>query len=140
VLRFAALLTPLAGFLAASLMATTGCSSHGYRVEQRDVPVHVWLTAPELALAGGSIPALVYVGSQKVVEGNVTFEPGKATVALPTAYVRAGSTPVSAVLGDGAMSANDTFGVEGESWLQITVRGRTASLRLTERQPHPAGR
>jgi hypothetical protein len=130
----------IAALLTCALLTAVGCQSHGYRVEQRDVPVHVWLTAPDLAQTGGSIPALVYVGSQKVVEGNVTFEPGRPSVALPTAYVRAGSTPVSAVLGDGTMTADDTFGVDGESWLQITVRGRVTSLRLTERQPSPAGR
>jgi hypothetical protein len=117
-----------------------GCAKHGYRVEQREIPVHVWLTAPELAATGGSIHALVYVGSQKVVEGRVTFEPGKPTVALPTAYVRAGSTQVSAVLGDGAMSAENTLGVDGESWLQVLLRGRTVTLRLTNAQPSPLGR
>ena len=132
-LRTAALLMAVVGLL-------TACRSHAYRVEQREIPVHVWLTAPDLAQTGGSMSALVYVGSQKVVEGNVTFEPGRPTVALPTAYVRAGSTPVSAVLGGGTASVDDSFGVDSESWLQITVRGRTASLRFSERQPNPEGR
>jgi hypothetical protein len=131
--RIGALLTLLAPALA-------GCAGHAYRVEQREVPVHVWITAPELAARGGSLPALVYVGPQKVVEGNVTFEPSKPTVALPDAYVRAGATPVSVVLGDGAMAVNQTVNVDGESWLQVTVRGRTATLRLTKDQPDPRGR
>lgn len=130
---------------AAALLATwggllAGCAGHTYRVEDRDVPVHVWLTAPDLAPSGGTLPALVYVGSQKVVEGNVTFEAGRPTVQLPTAYVRAGPTQVSAVLGDGALSAAQSVGVEGESWLQILVRGRGASLRFSENAPDPLGR
>lgn len=131
--------------LAAALLATgggllVGCAGHTYRVEDRDVPVHVWLTAPDLARAGGTLPALIYVGSQKVVEGNVTFEAGRPTVALPTAYVRAGPTQVSAVLGDGALSAAQSVEVEGESWLQVLVRGRGAALRFGENAPDPQGR
>ena len=131
--RTAALLAILGG-------GSAGCASHTYRVEERDVPVHVWITAPDLATSGGTLPALVYVGSQKVVEGNVTFEPGKPTVRLPTAYVRAGPTQVSAVLGDGALSASQSFGVQDEAWLQVMVRGRAATLKFTKNAPDPLGR
>jgi hypothetical protein len=132
-LRIAALLAPL-------LLGCAGCTTHAYRVEQREVPVHVWITAPEVAARGGSLSALVYVGPQKVVEGRLTFERDRPTVALPDAYVRAGATPVSVVLGDGAMTVNQTVEVDGEAWLQVVVRGTTASLRKTDRQPDPRGR
>ena len=132
-LRTAALLT-------GSVLGLGACTSHAYRVEQREVPVHVWITAPELAARGGSLPALIYVGPQKVVEGNVTFEPSRPTVALPDAYVRAGPTTVSVVLGDGAMAVNQTVNVEGEGWLQVMVRGQAATLRHTRTQPDPRGR
>jgi hypothetical protein len=109
-------------------------------VEQREVPVHVWITAPEVAARGGSLPALVYVGPQKVVEGRVTFEASKPTVALPNAYVRAGATPVSVVLGDGAMAVHQTVDIDGEAWLQVFVRGNAATLRHSKDQPDPRGR
>lgn len=130
----------IAAPLAALLLGLGACTSHSYRVEQREVPVHVWITAPEVAARSGSLPALVYVGPQKVVEGRVAFEPNRPTVALPNAYVRSGPTPVSVVLGDGAMAVNQTVNVEGEAWLQVIVRGNTASLRQTKDQPDPRGR
>jgi hypothetical protein len=129
-----------AALLAATALGLAACTSHDYRVEQREVPVHVWITAPEMAARGGSLPALVYVGPQKVVEGNVAFESTRPTVALPDAYVRAGPTTVSVVLGDGAMTVNQTVNVEGEGWLQVMVRGQTATLRHTKTQPDPRGR
>ena len=104
------------------------------------MPVHVWITAPELAARGGSLQALVYVGPQKVVEGWVAFEPTRPTVALPDAYVRAGATTVSVVLADGSMSVNQTVNIDGEAWLQVTVRGGAATLRHTQTQPDPRGR
>ena len=103
----------IAALLAASVLGLTACRSHAYRVEQREVPVHVWITAPDLAARGGSLQALVYVGPQKVVEGRVSFEPTRPTVALPDAYVRAGATAVSVVLGDGAMTVNQTVDIDG---------------------------
>jgi hypothetical protein len=130
----------IAAPLAALFLGLGGCTTHAYRVEQREVPVHVWITAPEVAARGGSLPALVYVGPQKVVEGRVTFEASKPTVALPNAYVRAGPTPVSVVLGDGAMAVHQTVEVDGEAWLQVMVRGNVATLRQSKDQPDPRGR
>ncbi len=135
-------LTPLLSLLpllvAPALLGA--CSSHPYRVEEREVPVHVWLSAPELARAGGTVEALVYVGSTKVVEGPVRVEAGRPTVALPTAFVRAGPVTVSAVLGGGAAAAEERVEVEGETWVQVRLVGRGASLRVTEEQPSPDGR
>lgn len=124
----------------AATVLLSACGSHPYRVEEREVAVHVWLTAPDLAAQGGSIDALVYVGPAKVVEGPVRFEAGKPTVALPTAYVRAGTVSVSAVLGGGVSATNDRVAIEGESWVQVTLRGRAATLRVSEEQPDPTGR
>lgn len=137
--RAAALLAGLAALLG-PLAALAGCANPAYLVEQREVPVHVWLTAPDLAAGGGSVSALIYVSSSKVVEGPVRFEPGQATVVLPTAYVRAGTLTVSAVLEGGAATASDRVEVEGEAWVQVIVRGRSASLRVSENQPSTAGR
>jgi hypothetical protein len=124
-----------AALLAGSILGFGGCISHDYRVEQREVPVHVWITAPDVAARGGSLQALIYVGSQKVVEGWVAFESARPTVALPDAYVRAGATSVSVVLADGSMTVNQTVNIEGEAWLQVTVRGGAATLRHTRTQP-----
>lgn len=136
--RFAALHVVFGLALAGATLGA--CGSHPYRVEEREVPVHVWLTAPQLAEQGGTVQALVYVGPMKVVEGPVRFEPGKPTVALPTAYVRAGTLSVSAVLEGGALSATQQLDVTQESWVQITLRGRTLTLGSSETQPSPLGR
>ena len=82
----------------------------------------------------------MYVGSTKVVEGPVRVEAGRPTVALPTAFVRAGPVTVSAVLGGGAAAAEERVEVEGETWVQVRLVGRGASLRVTEEQPSPDGR
>ena len=124
--------------LAAIVLLASAClggCSHDYTVERRDTPVHVWLSAPELAAQGGTLHALIYVAGSKIVDGPVTFAPGHATVALPTAHVRAGPAPVSAVLGDGAISVSDRIEIEGESWIQVTVRGKGATIRASEDQP-----
>lgn len=119
----------------------TGCSNPAYLVEQREVPVHVWLSAPDLAAQGGSVQALIYVGPQKVVEGPVRFEAGRGTVELPSAYVRAGEVTISAVLDGGSASASDRVEIGSEAWVHVTLRGRAASLRVSETQPPmPAGR
>ena len=92
------------------------------------------------AARGETVTALVYVGGQKAVEGPITFQPGKPTVVLPSVTTRAGSTRVSAVLFDGAVATDQTVGIEGESWVQILVRGRSASIRATDEQPNPNAR
>jgi hypothetical protein len=116
-----------------------GCA-HDYTLEERETPIHVWITAPELAERGETVSALVYVGGQKVVEGPITFQPGKPTVVLPSVTARAGTVRASAVLFDGSVSSQATIGVEGEAWVQILVRGRTASIRSFEEQPSPQAR
>jgi hypothetical protein len=133
-------LLPLA--LVALLLGAAGLSgcAHDYAVEARDTPVHVWITAPESAARGEQVTALVYVGGQKVVEGTVAFTPGKPTVVLPSVTLKAGPTRVSAVLFDGAVSTDATIEVEGESWVQILVRGRAASIRSSDEQPNPLQR
>lgn len=122
------------------VVALGACSSHPYRVEEREVPVHVWVTAPEQAAAGGTLQALVYVGPTKVVEGPLSFERGRPTIELPTAHVRAGPVAVSAVLDGGAIAASDRPEIERESWVEITVRGRSATLRISDEQPPLAPR
>ena len=114
--------------------------AHDYAVENRDTPVHVWITAPDFEASGGTLTALVYVGGQKAVEGPITFAAGKPTVALPSVHLRTGTVPISAVLFDGAVSVTENVGLEQESWVQILVRGKTASIRVTEEQPSPRGR
>jgi len=134
-----ALLRRLAGRLALLLvpaLAASACA-HDYVVENRDTPVHVWISVPEFEAQGGTLSALVYVGGQKVVDGVINFSPGKPTVVLPSVHLRTGTVPVSAVLFDGAVSATENVGIEQESWVQIVVRGKTATIRATEEQPNP---
>ncbi len=126
--------------LALGLALSAAACAHDYAVENRDTPVHVWITAPDFDATGGTFTALVYVGGQKAVEGPITFEPGKPTIALPSIHLRTGTVPVSAVLFDGAVTATESVGIEQESWVQIVVRGKTATIRATEEQPSPRGR
>lgn len=113
--------------------------SHTWDVERRETPVHVWLTAPELARAGGQLSALVYVGPYKVVQGPVQFAEGGPTVNLPTLFIRSGEREVSAVIDRGRASARTTVEIEDESWIQIIVTGNAVSIRKTEAQPSPWG-
>lgn len=131
--------THLSLLLLGLALLASACA-HDYSVENRDTPVHVWITAPDLAASGGTLTALVYVGGQKAVEGPITFAPGKPTVALPSVHLRSGTVPISAVLFDGAVSETENASIEQESWVQIIVRGKTASIRVTEEQPSPQAR
>ncbi len=122
-----------------ALLASGACA-HDYGIENRETPVHVWITAPGMAAEGGTIDALVYLGALKVVEGPVTFPPGVPTVNLPTVYARVGEVECSAVLNGGAVTVRETVEIEGESWVQIIVTGRAATIELSEEQPSPWGR
>lgn len=121
------------------LLLCAGCRT-SWGVENREVPVHVWLTAPGLATQGGTLQALVYVGSEKVVEGPVRFPAGVPTIMLPTAYVRAGDRLVSAVIGGGRLVAREEVEIEGESWVQIVVGPTSVGITYSETQPSPWGR
>ncbi|MDJ0974975.1 MAG: hypothetical protein QNJ98_10985, partial [Planctomycetota bacterium] len=103
-----------------TLVAGPGCQTT-WGVENRETPVHVWITAPGLAQQGGTLQALVYVGAEKVVEGPVRFPQGVPTIMLPTAYVRAGDRLVSAVIDGGRLVAREEVEIEGEGWVQIVV-------------------
>lgn len=110
-----------------------------YNVEDRETPVHVWITAPDMPPEGGTIDALVYVGPEKIVEGAVNFPAGTKTINFPAVRVRVGDTLVSAVVRRGTVAARETFEIEGESWVQVLVRGGTVELRLNDQQPNPRG-
>ncbi len=126
---------PLLTLLALGLAA---CSTT-YGVENREVPVHVWITAPHLAEQGGTLQALIYVGSEKVIDGPVRFPQGVPTITLPTAYVRAGDRLVSAVVGTGRLSAREEVEIEGEGWVQVVVAPNSVGIGHSETQPSPWG-
>jgi hypothetical protein len=121
--------------LAAAAFACLPACTHTFDVERRETPVHVWLTIPALAERGGQVDALIYVGPYKVVQGTVNFPQGVPTVDLPTLFVRPGPRPVSAVLDRGRASGRETVTIEGESWIQIVVRGSAVSIRASDEQP-----
>jgi hypothetical protein len=117
-------------------LAVTACA-HDYDVENRDTPVHVWLSAPDLGPEGGRVNALIYVGSEKAVEGPVRFPPGVAHVKLPTLFMTTGDKTVSAVIQGGALSATDEVEIEGESWVQVVVRRGSVEIVFREEEPAP---
>lgn len=120
----------------AALVTATGCRND-FSVEQRETPVHVWLHAPDLAPAGGTVNALIYVGSEKVVEGPVRFPPGVLNVEFPTVFMPAGANKtVSVVLNGGEISATDRVNVSGDTWVQISVRGRRIEIKGYGREPY----
>ena len=109
--------------------AAVAACAHDFTLENRETPVHVWLSAPELgAQGGGEVDVLIYVGAEKVVEGPVRVPPGVGHVVLPTVYVTAGKKTVSAVVRGGTSSATRDVGVAGETWVQIVVRKRTVTI------------
>ena len=124
--------------LSTALLAWGGCGTSRI-VENRETPVHVWLTIPAMAAQGGQVQALVYVGSHKVVEGPVVFPQGVSTVNLPTAFLPAGDKRVSVVLDGGRRAANDAVDIQQESWIQIIVEGGRIRIRHEDEQPNPAG-
>ena len=78
---------------------------------------------------------LVYVGAEKVVQGPVRFPPGVGHVVLPTVYVTAGRKTVSAVVRGGTASATSQVGVDGETWVQVVIRGRSVTIGSGEQAP-----
>lgn len=126
---------PLGLLLATALLLPAACA-HDFTVENRETPVHVWLTAPDLANTGGTLDALIYVGAEKAIEGPVRFPPGVLHVALPTLYVTSGDRVVSAVLEGGAISATDEVDIDGETWIQVTVQRRGVTIRDLDRPPN----
>jgi hypothetical protein len=122
--------------LLAGLLLAAGCA-HDYGLENLEVPVHVWLRAPRVAVAGGSLDALIYVDSQKAWEGPVEIPRGATHVELPSVYVPVGDRRVSAVIGGGAASATDEVSIEGESWIVVTADGSRVSIAAEDRQPGP---
>ena len=115
-------------------LAVAACA-HDYDVENRDTPVHVWLSAPDLGAESRVVNALIYVGSEKAVEGPVRFPPGVAHVRLPTLFMTTGDKTVSAVIQGGALSATDEVEIEGESWVQVVVRQRSVEIVFREEEP-----
>ena len=118
------------------LVFCVACANSTFDVENRQTPVHVWLTIPELAETGGTIGALVYVGAEKVVEGPIRYPRGIGSVRLPTVYVTAGQKRVSAVFRNGALSANTNINVQAETWVQITIRGRQVLIQQLNAPPN----
>lgn len=124
--------------LAAVVLLACGCGTT-YDVERRETPVHVWLTAPDLAAGGGQLDALIYVGPYKVVQGPVHFPRGGPTVNLPALFIRTGQRVVSVVIDRGRLSTTQTVEIQQESWIQIVVRGGGIAIRVHEQQPDPWG-
>jgi hypothetical protein len=132
-------LAALAAVLALAAVATVGCG-HTFEVEGRQTRMNIWLTAPTLCERGESIDAVIYVGPYKVVDGPVSFPKGINVVILPPVYVRQGNHKVTAVLGGGKFSAEQTIGVQREGWLDITLRDRVLNIVHSETEPSRIGR
>jgi hypothetical protein len=120
------------GLLGVGLLG--GCA-HDFAVERRDTPVHVWISAPALGARGASIPALVYVGSEKAVEGTIAFPQGTSTVILPTIRMTEGKWLVQAVFAGGAITVSDDVHVKGETWIEILIQNRAATIHTSDQQP-----
>ena len=119
-----------------AFLALAACRND-FSVENRETPVHVGLHAPELAATGGSTHALVYVGAEKAVEGEVRFPPGVPNIALPPLYMPGGSNrTVSVVLQGGEISATESIGIPAETWIQITIRGREIEIKAYNGPPN----
>jgi hypothetical protein len=115
-------------------LALSACA-HDYLVENRLTPVHVWLSAPELAAAGGQVEALIYVGSEKVVEGPVAFPVGVSTVTFPTIHLNAGSRLVQVILAGGTITASEQVVVSQEAWIHVTLARGVATIATADEQP-----
>jgi len=129
---------PLPVLLLAAALLAPACA-HDFTVENRETPVHVWLTAPDLVATGGTIDVLIYVGSEKVVQGPVRFPAGVGHIVLPTVYLTAGPKVVSAVVRGGTASTTKTVPVAGETWLHVVVQGRTVTVNSYNGQPISPG-
>jgi hypothetical protein len=111
-----------------------GCA-HSYDVENRDTPVHVWISAPELAATGGTLTVKVEVAGRVLADGPVAFPSGAPTVELPVARVRTGSVPVAVTVDGGRVRAQQSVGVPNESWIRVVVRGAAVSISSYREQP-----
>ncbi|MGE0193215.1 MAG: hypothetical protein AB7T63_14365 [Planctomycetota bacterium] len=129
------------GLAAACVLAAglLGCSSD-FTVERRESPVHVWLSVPGRAVAGGQVHAEVSLGPYGVVRDVVSFPRGVPTVELPTVYVRDGAYIAAVRLRELGVAVQQAIEVEGETWVTITVDGRSVRIATEETQPDPSGR
>jgi hypothetical protein len=120
--------------VAAGLLALAAGCAHDFRIEERDTPVHVWVSAP--AGAGGTrIPGLVYLGAHKILDGTLTFPPGVSTVVLPTVHVDAGRHALRAVFAGGSITLEEDVVVSKESWVHLTVAAGGVTARTTDEEP-----
>ncbi len=126
---------PLLLFLA----ILAGSCSKSFDVERRESPVHVWLSVPGLAAAGGHVTADIALGAYAVVRDVVTYPRGVPTVELPTVYVRDGAYPVAVRLREAGVAVQQVVDIEGETWVSIVVRGGSVSISANEYQPEPIG-
>jgi hypothetical protein len=118
---------PALPLLALAALVAAGCRT-SWTVENRDTPVHVWLTSPELAATGGTIRALVYVGSHKAVDGPVTFPRGVENVVLAPLRMPSGNKRVSVVVDGGRLSTATDVDVVGPTWIRATVTSRGIAI------------
>jgi hypothetical protein len=120
-----------------ALALAAGCA-HSYVVEERETPVHLWVTVPGALETGRTLDLLAYVGAEKAFEGPVRFAAGTPHVALPTLYLPAGTKQVSVVVDGGALSETTEVRIRQESWLQIVVRDRRVQIAHHEQEPRAA--
>ncbi len=130
------------GIASAVLLVTAslvGACASDFTLENREVPIHVWLSAPGFANDGGSMHARIYVDRSRSVDDVVRFPKGSPTVNLPSVYLRTGPKTVTAEFGRGQIRVQKQVEVEGECWIQITVAGQEASILMFDEQPSPWG-
>ena len=126
-----------------ALLVTTAClagsCASDFTLENREVPIHVWLSAPGFANGGGTMHSRIYIGRSRSVDDVVRFPKGSPTVNLPSVYLRTGPKTVTAEFGRGQIRVRKQVEVEGECWIQITVAGQEASIVVFDEQPSPWG-
>lgn len=120
-----------------------GACSHSWSVENRETPVHVWLTAPELAAQGGMVDLEVRVGNRVAVDGPVQFPCGIQNVVLPTVHLPAGSHPVTVTVRGGTLfppggpprvARGQTMAC-GETWVRVTMTRAGVSTSCSGEEP-----
>ena len=126
--------------LAPALLA--GCST-AWTVENRETPVTVWLTAPELAAQGGMVDLRVEIGSRIAVDGPVQFPQGIQNVVLPRVHLPAGSHPVRVTVRGGTLGPRDgrprcaqgQTMASGNTWVRVTMTRAGVSIACAGEEP-----
>jgi hypothetical protein len=121
--------------LALALPVLAACNVR-YGVEEREVPVYVWIDVPAALTTDQRVDLTLTVGGRQVANGTYLFPAGRPRQEMPTVYLRTGNHPVVVTRG-GTVVASETVPMGHVNWLVVTIDGAGARIARTGGEPAP---